>query len=50
TALWERVIEVDLTSPFLLTQAVAAGMLERGSGKIVFTASLLSFQGGINVP
>lgn len=25
-------------------------MLERGSGKIVFTCSLLSFQGGINVP
>ena len=25
-------------------------MLERGSGKIVFIASLLSFQGGINVP
>lgn len=50
TTLWERVLEVDLTSPFLLTQAVAAGMLERGSGKVVFTASLLSFQGGINVP
>jgi 2-deoxy-D-gluconate 3-dehydrogenase len=25
-------------------------MLERGSGKVVFTASLLSFQGGVNVP
>ena len=31
-------------------QAVAAGMLERGYGRIVFTASLLSFQGGITVP
>jgi 2-deoxy-D-gluconate 3-dehydrogenase len=49
-AWWDRVIEVDLSSQFALTQLVAAPMLDRGSGKIVFTASLLSFQGGINVP
>lgn len=48
--LWDRVVEVNLSSQFVLTQAVAAGMLERGRGKIIFTASLLSFQGGINVP
>ncbi len=47
---WDRVLEVDLSSQFVLTQSVARPMLERGSGKIVFTASLLSFQGGINVP
>ncbi|MEU4673626.1 SDR family oxidoreductase [Amycolatopsis sp. NPDC023774] len=47
---WDRVLTVDLTSQFGLTRAVGAGMLERGRGKIVFTASLLSFQGGINVP
>ena len=47
---WDRVIEVDLSSQFVLTQLLAGPMLERGSGKIVFTASLLSFQGGINVP
>jgi 2-deoxy-D-gluconate 3-dehydrogenase len=47
---WDRVIEVDLSSQFALTQLVAAPMLERGRGKVVFTASLLSFQGGINVP
>jgi 2-deoxy-D-gluconate 3-dehydrogenase len=47
---WDRVIEVDLSSHFVLSQALARPMLERGSGKIVFTASLLSFQGGINVP
>ena len=29
---------------------MAKGMLERGRGKIIFTASLLSFQGGITVP
>ncbi|MET0784311.1 MAG: SDR family oxidoreductase [Leifsonia flava] len=49
-ALWDRVLEVNLSSQFVLTQAVANGMLERGRGKIIFTASLLSFQGGINVP
>jgi 2-deoxy-D-gluconate 3-dehydrogenase len=48
--LWDRVVEVNLSSQFVLTQAVAGGMLERGRGRIIFTASLLSFQGGINVP
>ena len=47
---WQRVIQVDLTSPFVLSRAIGRTMLERGRGKIVFTASLLSFQGGINVP
>ncbi|KRB36817.1 SDR family oxidoreductase [Microbacterium sp. Root180] len=47
---WDRVVQINLSSPFHLTQAVARPMLERGRGKIIFTASLLSFQGGINVP
>lgn len=47
---WDEVLQVDLTSQFVLTQAVGRGMLERGYGKVVFTASLLTFQGGINVP
>jgi len=47
---WDRVLEVNLTAPFLLARAIGAGMVERGRGKIVFTASLLSFQGGITVP
>ncbi len=47
---WDRVLQVNLTSQFALTQAVGRGMLERGRGKVIFTASLLSFQGGINVP
>jgi 2-dehydro-3-deoxy-D-gluconate 5-dehydrogenase len=46
---WQRVVQVDLTSPFVLARSVGRQMLERGRGKIVFTASLLSFQGGINV-
>jgi 2-deoxy-D-gluconate 3-dehydrogenase len=47
---WDRVLEVDLSSQFALTQLVARPMLARGRGKVVFTASMLSFQGGINVP
>lgn len=47
--LWDEVLEVNLTSAFRLTRALGAGMLKRGRGKIVFTASILSFQGGINV-
>lgn len=47
---FERVVQIDLTSQFALAQAVGASMLERGRGKIVFTASLLSFQGGVTVP
>ncbi|MEO5921502.1 MAG: SDR family oxidoreductase [Pseudolysinimonas sp.] len=47
---WDRVLDVNLSSQFVLTQAIGRGMLARGHGKIIFTASLLSFQGGINVP
>lgn len=47
---WDAVLQVDLSSQFALTQVLARPMLERGSGRIVFTASLLSFQGGVNVP
>ena len=47
---WDEVIAVDLSSQFALTQAVAGGMLQRGRGRVIFTASLLSFQGGITVP
>jgi 2-dehydro-3-deoxy-D-gluconate 5-dehydrogenase len=47
---WDHVLSVNLSSQFTLTRDVGRGMLERGRGKVVFTASLLSFQGGINVP
>jgi len=47
---WDKVIAVNLTSQFILTQALAGPMLAKGYGKVIFTASLLSFQGGINVP
>ncbi len=47
---WDKVMEVNLNSQFILTREIGKGMLEKGSGKIVFIASLLSFQGGITVP
>lgn len=47
---WDRVLEVNLSSQFVLSQAVGRSMLARGRGKIIFTASLLSFQGGVTVP
>ncbi|KAA0970420.1 SDR family oxidoreductase [Aureimonas fodinaquatilis] len=47
---WDAILEVNLNAQFVLTQAIGRGMLERRSGKVIFTASLLSFQGGINVP
>ena len=47
---WDRVLEVNLTSQFVLAREMGRRMIARGHGKVVFTASLLSFQGGINVP
>jgi 2-deoxy-D-gluconate 3-dehydrogenase len=48
--LWDRILEVNLTSVFRLSQCAGARMLTQGRGKIVNIASLLSFQGGITVP
>lgn len=47
---WDKVIEINLSAQFILTREIGQGMLARGSGKVIFTASLLSFQGGITVP
>ncbi|WP_225100653.1 SDR family oxidoreductase [Streptomyces sp. CoH27] len=47
---WELVLQVNLNAQFALSRAVGAAMVARGHGKIIFTASLLSFQGGITVP
>jgi len=47
---WDTVIETNLNAQFLLSREIGSGMLARGSGKIIFIASLLSFQGGITVP
>ena len=47
---WDKVIEVNLNSQFILAREFGKEMVARGSGKIIFTASLLTFQGGITVP
>ncbi|MBN8216473.1 MAG: SDR family oxidoreductase [Spirochaetes bacterium] len=49
-AFWDEVMEVNLAAPFLLSREIGKAMVARGRGKIIFTASLLSFQGGVNVP
>ncbi len=48
--MWDHVIEVNQTAQFILTREIGKEMIERGHGKVVFTASLLTFQGGITVP
>jgi 2-deoxy-D-gluconate 3-dehydrogenase len=47
---WDRVIDINLNSQFILAREFGRDMVERGWGKIVFTCSLLTFQGGITVP
>lgn len=47
---WDQVLNVNLDAPFILAREFGRDMVARGSGKIIFTASLLTFQGGINVP
>jgi len=47
---WNKVIDVNLNAQFILARELGKEMIARGSGKIIFTASLLTFQGGITVP
>ena len=47
---WDKVIRLNLDAQFFLARELGREMLTRGWGRIVFTASLLSFQGGITVP
>jgi 2-deoxy-D-gluconate 3-dehydrogenase len=47
---WDRVLSINLDAAFILAREFGGEMLARRSGKIIFTCSLLSFQGGINVP
>lgn len=47
---WFDVINLNLNTVFLLSQIAGRHMLERGSGKIINICSMLSYQGGINVP
>lgn len=47
---WDEVIAVNQTAQFILTREIGKRMIERGEGKVIFTASLLTFQGGVTVP
>lgn len=47
---WQEVLDVNLNSVFVLSQLAGRVMIEQGAGKIINVASMLSFQGGINVP
>lgn len=47
---WDTIIDINLNAQFIITREIGKRMVEQKSGKIVFTCSLLSFQGGINVP
>ncbi|MFD2114417.1 2-dehydro-3-deoxy-D-gluconate 5-dehydrogenase KduD [Paenibacillus yanchengensis] len=47
---WQAVLDVNLHAVFVLSQLAGQHMISQGSGKIINIASMLSFQGGINVP
>ncbi len=47
---WDKVVEVNQNAQFILTRELGKEMVARKSGKVIFTASLLTFQGGITVP
>lgn len=49
-AFWDEVISVNLSSQFVLSREIGRTMIANGGGKIIFTASILTFQGGITVP
>ncbi|QNL50679.1 SDR family oxidoreductase [Olivibacter sp. SDN3] len=47
---WDEIIAINQTAQFIITREFGKEMVARGTGKVIFTASLLTFQGGINVP
>jgi 2-dehydro-3-deoxy-D-gluconate 5-dehydrogenase len=47
---WDKVMAINLDAQFIIAREIGGEMIKNGSGKIIFTASLLTFQGGINVP
>ena len=46
---WDTVINVNLDSQFIIAREIGKHMLQKRSGKIIFTCSMLTFQGGVNV-
>ncbi|PZP48071.1 MAG: 2-deoxy-D-gluconate 3-dehydrogenase [Pseudopedobacter saltans] len=47
---WDKVLSINLDAVFILTREFGKEMIAKGSGKVIFTCSMLSYQGGINVP
>lgn len=47
---WDKVMAINLDAQFIIGREFGKQMIEKGGGKIIFTCSLLSFQGGVNVP
>ncbi|MFM7499779.1 MAG: SDR family NAD(P)-dependent oxidoreductase [Actinomycetota bacterium] len=47
---WDRVMEVNLNSQFILAQGFGRHMIDNGAGRIIFIASIMSFQGGLKIP
>lgn len=47
--MWDRVMQINLKTPFVLTREIGRQMVERKSGKIIFIGSLWTLQGGLNV-
>jgi 2-deoxy-D-gluconate 3-dehydrogenase len=47
---WDEIMETNLNAQFILSREFGRLMVERRAGKIIFTASVLAFQGGIMVP
>ncbi len=48
--IWDRIIETNLSSHFILARELGREMLSRSYGKIVFTASMMTFHGGMHIP
>ena len=47
---WQQVMQVNIDSAFILSQAIGKAMIAKGEGKIINIASMLSYSGGITVP
>ncbi len=48
--IWDEVMEINLNSQFVLSREIGKEMVARGAGKIIFTASVLTFEGGLYIP
>lgn len=47
---WDKIIDINQNAQFILTREIGKLMVERENGKIIFTASILTYQGGVTVP